>query len=214
MKLKNLYSAIEEIASYTEEAIVFFSTGKDSVATLDLCVKYLKRIEAVYFYKVPGISFREESLRYYEKRFNLSILRYPHTELINYQNNLYGAGKAKIKQSDMFEVMRKKFNMSWIITGVKASDGMVSRLMVHTGCNPKHKRGYPVGHWKNADVMAYIKKNRLPLPVDYSFGFNNIDTFKSDALIFVYNNFPDDYEKIKKTYPFIEGEILRMTGKI
>lgn len=189
---------------------MYFSTGADSIVVLDLAVKHLKHVKAVYFYKVEGISFREKILSYYEKRYGIEVLRWPHLELMNYQNDFYSTGKPKVRQPDVDLAMRRKFNMSWILTGIRAQDGMVSRLMVHEGYSEKHKRGYPIGFLTRKEVLAYIKVHKLPLPVDYSYGFNNIDTYKGEPLRFVYQNFPEDYERIRRQYPFIEAEMVRM----
>lgn len=210
--MKDLYTTIREIASFTDEAILMFSTGKDSIVCLDLCRKYGIKVQPVYLYKVQGISFREQIIKYYENRFDVRVAQHPAIELINYQNNnrIDGKKEKKLRAVDLESYLRRKYNMSWIIQGVKASDGFGCKLMVHTGCLPKHKKGYPVAHWTDKDVYNYIKKNKLPLPLDYKIGYENIDTYKGELLLYVYQNHPEDYQKIKSQYPLIEGELVRM----
>jgi tRNA(Ile)-lysidine synthase TilS/MesJ len=58
-----------------EPVILFFSTGKDSIAMADLMVKgYAGAITPVFMYFVPGLSIKQRIIDYYEKRWNLPII--------------------------------------------------------------------------------------------------------------------------------------------
>ena len=64
-----------------DTVLVGFSGGKDSVATLDLCVRHFARVVPFFMYLVPGLSFQEAQIRWYERRYGLEVLRVPHPML-------------------------------------------------------------------------------------------------------------------------------------
>ncbi len=53
-----------------------------------------------------------------------------------------------------------------------------------------------------------MKKNKLPLPVEYQYGFRNIDSLDKNSLQFIKNNFPSDYQKIKDVFPLIDTLLI------
>ena len=63
------------MSKVTDSVIVAFSGGKESVVTLDLCSRYFKNIKAFFMYIVPDLSFQERTLEWYEKRYQIEIMR-------------------------------------------------------------------------------------------------------------------------------------------
>ena len=78
----------EQMAAECDTAILAFSTGKDSIAAWLQMRKYFKRIIPYYCYTVPGLTFVEESLKYYEDFFGTHICRLPHRSLARMLRNL------------------------------------------------------------------------------------------------------------------------------
>jgi len=164
-------------------------------------------------YKVQGISYREKILKYYETRYKVKIVQIPDYDLMNYQIIQSNSKKGKIKIGDIENYLRRKLNISYIVYGQKNTDGFMTKLKIHTGIDQKFKRFYPVAIWTDNEIFEYIKKNKLPLSPEYQVGFKNIDTFKGEPLLYIYNNYPDDYQKIKKQFPHIEADLLRAREK-
>ena len=79
-----LLQPIQTVAALTDSVIVGFSGGKDSVVTLDLCMKHFSRVEAYFLYYVPGLSFNERMLTWAEHHYGLTIYRLPHFELAQF----------------------------------------------------------------------------------------------------------------------------------
>lgn len=55
-----LFRSIETAAAITDRVLVSFSGGKDSVVTLDLCMKHFKHVEGFFMYKFTGYLFRKQ----------------------------------------------------------------------------------------------------------------------------------------------------------
>lgn len=75
MPTRPLFRTVETAAAITDSVLVSFSGGKDSVATLDLCVKHFRHVEGFFMYYVKGLSFQEQICRYYEDRYGLPDAR-------------------------------------------------------------------------------------------------------------------------------------------
>lgn len=213
--MKDLFKVIRTIASEINDAIVMFSTGKDSIVTLDLCCKFIKNIKVVHLYFVKDLSYRDRFLKYYEDRYSVKIDKYPQVDVSRifsnkaFTNNIKDV--PKLKQVDMELYLRKEYNMSYLAYGYRKDESLQRRGHL-TSCNAfekKFKRFFPVADWSQKDIFNYIKKEKLPLPVEYSFGFRDINFFEGEGLMWLYRNYPEDYEKMKLQYPFIGAELLR-----
>ena len=53
----SLLDAIKTQAQITDKVLVSFSMGKDSIVTLDLCMKYFKQVQPFFMYLVPDLKF-------------------------------------------------------------------------------------------------------------------------------------------------------------
>ena len=72
-----LYDPIKTMSKVTDSVLVGFSTGKESLVTLDLCCRYFKRVQPYFLYSVPDISFQERTLQWYENKYGFKVIRLP-----------------------------------------------------------------------------------------------------------------------------------------
>jgi 3'-phosphoadenosine 5'-phosphosulfate sulfotransferase (PAPS reductase)/FAD synthetase len=190
-----------------EPAILLFSTGKDSIVIGDLLFSEgFKNIVPVFLYFVKDLSIKQKIITYYEKRWNVKIEQRPHPRALNLKQS-----KKKYKMSDVEKSLRAEFNISWIIDGAKKTDSMARRGLMarlQDGVDERNLKIYPLADWNDTKVMAYIKLNRLMLPLEYNHGFErdfNVPTISK--LVYLKNNFNEDYKKIIAEFPDLESMV-------
>lgn len=116
-----LFLPVKTAACVTDAVLVGFSGGKDSAVTLDLCHRYFRRVVPFFLYLVPGLSFQEAQLRWYEERYGLEILRLPHPLLSQWLR--FGMFRKahhdwpEITFNDVYHYLRLTTGIWWIAAG-------------------------------------------------------------------------------------------------
>ena len=211
----SLYDPIRTMARMTDEVIVSFSGGKESIVVLDLCAKYFKRVVPFFMYFIPNLSFQEKQLRWYEDRYGIKIERLPHFELSNLLK--YGTLRNEdlsvpiMSINDIYQYMRDKYNIHWIAAGERSKDSVIRGAMIkHSGSiDVKRGRFYPVAWWSKEQVLDYIRVKKLYRGIDsrtLGASSTGVDT---KSFLFLKEHFPSDYEKALKLFPFAEGAVVR-----
>ena len=78
----------------------------------------------------------------------------------------------------------------------------------------KYRKLYPLAEWSEKHLEGYLKRHKLILPIEYRYKFRDLNTFKGAPLLYIYNNYPDDYQKIIDLFPDVQGELMRaLDGK-
>ena len=210
-----LFDPLKTQSQITDSVIVGFSGGKDSIVTLDLCFRYFKRIVPFFMYLVPGLEFQEKMLRWYENKYNTEIIRVPHfevSEFLKYGSfTLYDHDVDIVGITDIYEYIRQQSGIHWIAAGERCADSIVRNAMIKQSGSIDHKRGrfYPIAYWKKNDVMQYIKHKKLYLsPEQKKLGFS-FRSLAGSELAVIKENYPEDYKKILKIYPFAEAGVVR-----
>lgn len=215
MGKNNLYYTLETASKITDSVLVGFSGGKDSVVTLDLCMKYFKNVVPYFMYLVKGLEFQEKTIRYYETKYDVEMLRVPHFMLSDFLR--YGSFRMPdldvpiIKTVDLYNYMRNETGVYWICAGERISDSIVRRAMIKNSGTIDSKRGriYPVAQWNKSNIMSYLKINKLPLSLENkTLGFS-FRSLMGEDMIKIKEYFPDDFEKIKRDFPLIEASIKK-----
>ncbi len=209
-----LFDPIKTQASVTDSVIVGFSGGKDSIVTLDLCFKYFKRVQPFFMYLVPGLEFQEKMLRWYENKYKTEIVRIPHFEVSNFLKygslTVFDDNVEIVGITDTYEYMRQKTGIHWIAAGERCADSIVRNAMIKHSGSIDYKRGrfYPIAYWKKNEVLEYIKYKKLYLSPEQKrlgFSFRSLD---GSELAVIKENYPKDYAKILKVYPFAEASVI------
>lgn len=210
-----LFDPIKIQSKITDSVLVGFSTGKDSIVTLDLCMRYFKNVVPFFMHLAPGLEFQEQTLRKYERRYNIKIIRLPHFEVSNFMR--YGTFRPPdefvkiVSITEIYDYLRIETGINWIAAGERAADSIVRNAMIKKSGSIDINRGrfYPLAHWKKKDVMQYIKQNKLYLPKDsreLGFSFRSL---AGSELSVIKNAYPNDYEKILKLYPLASAAVER-----
>jgi len=166
-------------------------------------------------YIVPNLEFQEQTLKWYEKKYEVEIIRIPHFETSNFFR--YGTFRNAdlevpiISIKDVYEYLRANTGIEWIAAGERISDSIVRRAMIkHTGSvDKKRGRFFPISHWLKKDIIDYIKFHKLKVGNDskkLGFSFRSLS---GAELSMVKSKFPNDYKKIISLYPFAESAVER-----
>ncbi|MEG1186074.1 MAG: phosphoadenosine phosphosulfate reductase family protein [Eubacterium sp.] len=210
-----LFDPIKTQSKITDAVLVGFSGGKDSIVTLDMCVKYFKTVVPFFMYLAPDLEFQERTVQKYEKKYNIEIIRLPHFEVSNFFR--YGTFRNAdpsvkiVSITDVYEYLRQKTGIEWIAAGERTSDSIVRNAMIKKSgsVDKQRRRFYPIAYWNKANVMKYIKMKNLYLPQDsrkIGFSFRSL---AGEELSTIKNLYPKDYEKILKVYPFAGASVER-----
>ena len=210
-----LFDIIKTQASVTDEVIVGFSGGKESIVTLDLCCRYFKKVKPFFMYIVPNLSFQERTLQWYEKRYQLEITRLPHMDVSEFFH--YGSFRPAdltfpiISINDIYQYMRIQNDIWWIAAGERIDDSIVRRAMMKKSGSIDVQRGrfYPVSAWKKKEIMAYIKHHNLYLSQDSRLLGMSFRSLDGNELLMLKQHFPDDYQKVLRLYPFAGAGVKR-----
>lgn len=210
-----LYDPIKTQSKVTDEVIVAFSGGKESVVVLDLCYRFFKKVHPFFMYICPDLSFQERTLEWYEKKYQTEIIRLPHMDVSEFFH--YGSFRISdssfpiVSINDIYQYIRLQTDTWWIAAGERIDDSIVRRAMMKKSGSIDVKRGrfYPVSAWKKREIIDYIKFHNLYLGQDSKkLGFS----FKSlwgKELAMLKHYFPQDYEKILHLYPFAAAGVKR-----
>lgn len=216
---------LDELKTVTDSVIVLFSGGKDSVVLLDLCTKNFERVVPVYMYFVPGMEHVEAKLRQFEVRYNLEVMKLPHWAASHYHANDYmqlglggkSASVPKLRITDIENLARSRTGIEWVVDGIRIADSMARRARLKTYrmnaiCDVS-KRAHPLAEWKKADVLAYVKRFRLPQPLDYGGQMVSGVDITKNALRVIRDRWPDDYRKIITAFPLADSVLVEFDGE-
>jgi hypothetical protein len=204
--------------------LLSFSTGKDSLATW-LYLREHFEIYPYYLYWVPGLSWVEEALTYYEEWFGTHIMRMPHPIFYEYLNQFYyqtpervavirALNLPKFDFSDIENILAQWFGLDapFSAIGMRVADNVDRRNMIFQGGALGLKRRryyYPIWDWDIAQVAEIILDNGVKLPKDYEFWGRTIAAFDYQYMKPISVHFPADFEMIRQWFPLIDLELMR-----
>nr|DAN18708.1 MAG TPA: phosphoadenosine-phosphosulfate reductase [Caudoviricetes sp.] len=210
---------IEQIAQKTSKVILFHSmSGKDSIALLNLLYPHFDKVVCVFMYVVKDLDHIARYMHYINKKYpKAQIIQIPHFSLFSYIKTGYLGHTQNEKQrlynlANLTDNIREKTNIEWAVFGFKQSDSMNRRVMLRTyqdeAINEKSKKVYPLSTYKNADIIEYIKVEKLITPEKYSNSQSSgTDITDLHYLLFLRNNYPNDLKKVIDKFPLVERKL-------
>lgn len=226
MQYKNSAELMQKMAEKTNGvSLLAFSTGKDGLCAWVEMRKYFTKITPVYYYMIPGLSFIEKTLSYYEDFFQTKIIRLPNPNVIRMMNAGTFQSPAtwsiikkfkfpEPKREELCEYVKEDNGIdkgAYTAIGNRMYDNLSRyRAISKFGAiNDKIKTFFPVYDYKIADVVNSIQSAGVRLPIDYRIWGKTFDGLDYRFIAPLKKLFPDDYEKIKAFFPFIDLEIAR-----
>lgn len=210
-KIDKTKEVLSSVSKKTNRAILFYSTGKDSIVSLDLMHEYFDEIICVFMYFVKDLNHINRYLNWAKIKYpKIKIVQVPHWNLTYVlRGGIYCVSNPKVKVfkvAKVDEAMRIKYNVNYTFYGMKKADSMSRRLMLNTYENytSETQKVYPLSEWSNKEVLAYIKAKKLPEPVRYSKNASGGVGFNIDCFLWMRNNEPKDLQKMLKTFPMSE----------
>ncbi len=211
-------------------AIISFSMGKDSIAAYIQMKEYFDRIHPVFYYIVPGLEFQQRSIEYYENEVfkehiiqlpspatyrQLAYFMYQHPSAIDHihESDIYIPHYDEIFAAAKIDLKIPEDTYTGV--GVRMNDSLNRRFSIkrYGAENKKRKQFYPVYDWNNETLINAIRASGIKLPVDYRIWGRSFDGFHYKFLKPLKDHFPNDFEKVKAMYPFVELELLRYEQK-
>lgn len=219
--MESAQKTIAAVRSNSDGCIVFCSLGKDSLVTLDLVYGRFERIICVFMYFVPQLEHIERWINWAKSRYpKVEFMQVPHWNLSYIlRGGLYCVPNPKvklIKLADVVKAIRLKTGVDYVFLGMKKADGMNRRLMLRnfeTTGYINNYQAYPLADWTQKDVLAYMRMHNLPEPIRYSLKASSGTGFNLDCFLWLRENFPQDLQKIYKTFPMSERILWEYDNK-
>lgn len=195
--------------------ITGLSGGKDSLV---LCQLFkIAGVKCKYFHLVfmPNLRIDRDLMAYPIARFNI-----PPEDVYNYvgdgfylafRSGLYGFpvkelrdSVKKVRRKDMYTFIARQHKAT-VCTGVKRVDSIETMRMID------NNRGigiHPLKDWKPADIFSFLKSYRIDLPPLTKKGVRGVG-LRDQSINFLYEEYPDDIEKIEKVFPFVKVAVWK-----
>ena len=209
----NLLKVVRE---ETDAIGVAVSFGKDSYATLDLCCKVFSRVEGYYLFRVRNMQIVDEWRRDALRRWGVNVQMYPHFDLCRcYKHGVLsphwkeGATCPRIKLPDIERFFRRDVHVEWLAMGWRRNDSFSRALIMRqcAGFDPNTKRVFPLRSWRRQDVYDYLADRGIPLPPGLGRKDQGGLDFHAGALEYLKTNYPDDYRRWVRDFPFSEMQL-------
>ncbi len=216
LKYRVAYKARELLG---DKACLFFSSGSDSMAMLDL-LRYVgfRDLLCIFTYFLKDLEYKNQFLRLCEKTYGCRIEQIPSYNLRNAKRNSALTAKPiqtkgrKEAWKDDEAFVRAKYNVDYIFYGHRKSESLGRRGLLNNtgGIDHKARRIYPLMDWSMQDKNQYIQSRNIYLCPENRHGMRDIISFGDvDSLLWLKNNYPRDYAKALSQFPLLEAMLER-----
>ena len=201
-----------DLRKQTDRVIVAYSGGKDSLVALDLATKTFPTVIPVLYYFVPDLALDQERIDYVRDRYSLIVQ--PKQAFHFYDALLAGTycfrvkikgRKLKVTPKLDYEIIKHEFGCQHVLTGCRRTDSWQRRQMLDAGILPGT---HPIADWNKYNVLAYLRRNNIPLPPTHAGSTSGIG-LTARSILWLYDEHKSDYEKIARFFPFVEAIIHR-----
>jgi phosphoadenosine phosphosulfate reductase len=215
--MNRLFDVVKRAARLTDSVIVEFSTGRESVCCADLCFKFFKKIHLIFLYVVPDLSYEQEIIEYYTKRYNCECTQAPITDTLRFQRDGIwrkpNPDVTVIPQNEIRDFIITQTGIGWIVNGMRMAESIHRRGMINARGAIDEEYGliFPLADWNLNQTKQYVKNNKLRLSPSYKTIGRSICLLNPKHRLWIQKNRPDDYRKILEFFPRIdlETEIIR-----
>lgn len=203
--------------SHISRLLIGLSGGKDSLCLCEL-IKMAEITNVKYFNMefLPNLRIQRELLEYACHRFNIpceQIIKIPSEHFMkcmHFSAYTWYSEQAKkdfpnVSRTDVFKIVARE-NKGTVVTGVKKVDSIMMRRMINKN------RGiciYPLADWDLKDILLFMKLRKIDIPQLTKKGCRGIGISDDNDLLFILENFPDDFERIEKVFPFVRAATLK-----
>ncbi|MBX9623800.1 MAG: hypothetical protein K2X82_08290 [Gemmataceae bacterium] len=220
------FDVVRRLRYLTDEVNLGFSCGKDSAAIAELCGQWFRRVHLFYMYVVPGLSFHEQYMRWWESRLGdklggREVIRMPHWYLgkllgtATYRDyGLAGQRTGELKIRDIEVEVCRRTLCPWFAYGMKKVDSLERRGMLSkcSGIELSGNRAYPLADWSQRGVSAYLRHQKVPLSPEYNYlpsSMSGAFTLDGRGLQVLRDHFPADFRRVLERFPYAEANLFR-----
>lgn len=225
---------IRRVSEMSGGRIICGVSGKDSLATLDLCCRVLSPTNVTVFSMgiLPRLECEEATRQFVERRYGLVVHRFIHPDmsvylkrshLNNVRPEIEDLVQKKLRWAHIEAIMRSRSGVSWFAYGHRLTDSLQRRAMIkkHRGVIEGRRICYPIWDWNPTEVIEYLAIRKIPLPPNFGRGLvgtSGVSPHSVECLLFLRDRFPNDYRRILATFPgaaaLIERDELRAKYQI
>ncbi|MFC7347294.1 phosphoadenosine phosphosulfate reductase family protein [Chryseobacterium zhengzhouense] len=206
---------INTIKERADRVILFYSAGKDSIVLLDLLSKEFKEVVCIFMYFVKDLEHINRFIQFSKNKYqNVTFEEVPHWNLTKIHKYGLFCQPRKIRQlkfADTINAVKIRTGLDYAFIGEKKADNMARNIKLRQyelEAISTTKNVYPLSLWKDADVLDYIKRNKLPQPIQYGNKRSNGVNFDIDVYVYLRKYYPNDLKKILQAYPLSEKLLI------
>lgn len=222
---ENSDALCEYVKTLSPTVVLSFSRGKDSIAAWLQLKAHGFKVIPVHMHSVPGISFVDESLRYYEDVFQTKIYNMPHPSFYRWLAYLIFQSPdhwpAIVERDlpdynldDLFNIVKasRGYPLStFTAVGVTQFDSLTRRASISRfgPLNPNRRQFFPIYDWNKPRIVREIRLANIKLPKEYRIFGRSWDGIDFRFIEPIKRHYPDDYARILEWFPVLEIEIKR-----
>lgn len=205
--LTDSLKTLQQHALAHDRVLVFYSGGKDSLATLSLvCQVWSARsVVAVTLYYAPGLAVVQERIDFARDRFGVEVLLIPSWSLGKHlKYGLYCVPVPSMPETTLpmsLDYARSLSGIDLVAFGGKKADGLWRKRQM--AASAADNLVYPIARWNKWDVLGYLKSQNIPAPEKF-----DINTSAS-TLLWLYDHHREDFHRMEALFPFIGAVVKR-----
>lgn len=214
-KLNETLKEMAELAKTHKIVLVGYSGGKDSLATLDLALRFFDKVIPYHMYLVPHLEVDESRFRYCKQRFNMEVIQVPHFYTVEaWKSETYCDPLAiydlipDLTQRHVYDWLKAETGATLILNGQKKADGLFRRRLIAKTKDTQNDVYRPLKNWLRWEVLSYLKGRDIEVPAS-SQAENSAVSLAIKEVLWLYDNHRQDYERVKSFFPYIEAIVVR-----